>query len=347
MYEALVMLCLSAAAPQQTCRDVLIPGYSADTPDECVKDLADRPPAWLADWPGWSATCAPQTPSALAFDDIGQGVFVHFGAIAEADAHNRGDVANIAFVIGTASVAVIDSGGSRQVGEDVYRAVRERTALPISHLILTHAHPDHIFGMPVFADAGAQIVGHHALARALADREHSYTSSFAGLIGAQAFIGSRVIAPGLAVEDTLQIDLGGRLLELRAWPTAHSTADLTVFDGATATLFAGDLLFDRYTPALDGSLTGWQAAMAGMLAIPARRVVPGHGGPVLPWPGGMEPQMRYLSVLAADTRSAIASGLTMSDAVEVIGRSEAGNWLLFDLFNPRNATTAFSEFEWE
>ncbi len=347
MFEALVMLCLSAAAPQQTCRDVLIPGYAAATREGCVKDLAAAPPVWLADWPGWSATCAAQTPTSLAFDDIGQGVFVHFGAIAEADAKNRGDVANIAFVIGNNSVAVIDSSGSRQIGEDVYRAVRERTKLPISHLILTHAHPDHIFGMSVFADAGAQIVGHHALARTLADREHAYSSSFENLIGAQGFIGSRVIAPSLAVDDTLQIDLGGRLLDLRAWPTSHSTADLTVFDRASATLFAGDLLFDRYTPALDGSLTGWQGVMAELLTIAARRVVPGHGGPVLPWPGGMEPQMRYLSVLADETRRAIADGLTMGDAVEVIGRSEAGNWLLFDLFNPRNATTAFSEFEWE
>jgi quinoprotein relay system zinc metallohydrolase 2 len=201
--------------------------------------------------------------------------------------------------------------------------------------------------MSVFADAGARIVSHHSLARALADRQASYTASFARLIGATGFLGSRVLAPDQTVADTMQLDLGGRKLELRAWPTSHSTSDLTVFDAATGTLFAGDLLFDRYTPALDGSLRGWQKVMTDLRAVAARQVVPGHGGPVLAWPAGLDPQQRYLSVLAADTRAAIDEGLTLGDAVKVIGQSEASHWQLFELFNPRNATTAFTEMEWE
>ena len=77
------------------------------------------------------------------------------------------------------------------------------------------------------------------------------------------------------------------------------------------------------------------------------QIVPGHGGPVLAWPDGGADQVRYLSVLERDTRAAIDAGTRMGEAVEQIAQSEAGNWDLFQAYNPRNATVAFTELEWE
>jgi hypothetical protein len=37
----------------------------------------------------------------------------------------------------------------------------------------------------------------------------------------------------------------------------------------------------------------------------------------------------------------------MARAVPEIGRSERDHWQLFDDYNPRNATVAFSELEWQ
>jgi hypothetical protein len=59
------------------------------------------------------------------------------------------------------------------------------------------------------------------------------------------------------------------------------------------------------------------------------------------------PIERYLAVLERDVRLAIREGETMRRASERAARSEAESWSLFDLFNPRNATTAFQELEWE
>ena len=37
----------------------------------------------------------------------------------------------------------------------------------------------------------------------------------------------------------------------------------------------------------------------------------------------------------------------MARAVPEIDRSERDNWRLFEDYNPRNATVAFSELEWQ
>ncbi|SFD62969.1 quinoprotein relay system zinc metallohydrolase 2 [Roseivivax sediminis] len=347
MFEAALTLCLTLSA--EVCRPTLLPGYEAETRAACAEALAARPPD-----PGLfdplvargAPSCAPAGP-ALDVTQVAPGLFVHRGTVAEPDAANLGDVSNIAFVIGEDSVAVIDSGGSRAVGEATWRAIRARTDKPLSHAILTHMHPDHVFGASVFAEAGAEIVGHAKLPRALSDRAANYGESFAELIGPGAFIGSRIVEVDRTIAEGGEIDLGGRALALKAWPLAHTETDLSVFDPMTRTLIAGDLVFDDHVPALDGSLRGWQEVLAELSRQDAVRVVPGHGGPVLDWPDGAAPLGRYLDTLAADTRAAIDAGERLGEAVTHIAQEEAGSWALFDAYNPRNATVAFTELEWE
>ncbi|WP_146591095.1 quinoprotein relay system zinc metallohydrolase 2 [Puniceibacterium confluentis] len=346
MFEVVVTLCLVGA---DTCRDVLLPGYEAAEIQACETRLA-AVPAELGPFADYDLRAAPRCVAqgaALEFAEAAPGVFVHRGMIAEPTAGNGGDVANIAFVIGAESVAVIDSGSARWIGESVWRAIRARTDLPVSHLVLTHMHPDHVLGASLFAQADTIIVGHAGLERALADRRDNYLESLQGLIGDAAFIGTDTVRVHQPVSDPVEIDLGGRRIALHAWAPAHTGTDLTAQDLDSGLLFTGDLVFDVHTPALDGSVVGWQSVLAEMAALPVSQVMPGHGGPLLEWPQGSEPMQRYLEVLAADTRAAIAAGQRLGNAVQEIARSEATRWQLFDAYNARNATVAFTELEWE
>lgn len=347
MFEAVLSLCLSVG---QDCRPVLLPGYEARDLAGCEALLAADPPMLEGRFQGLVAQGAPVCQAAgpaLEFAEIAPGVFVHTGAVAEPDTENAGDVANLGFVIGAQAVAVIDSGSARWMGEAIWRAIRARSDLPVSHAIITHMHPDHALGASFFAEAGALIVGHAGLDRALADRRENYLESLAALIGPAAFIATDTVTSDLRVEDRAEIDLGGRVLRLRAWPRAHTGTDLTVLDAASGILFTGDLLFHCHTPALDGSLRGWQAVLKEMAAMPVAQVVPGHGAALLGWPDGAASQQRYLDVLAADTRAAIDAGQRLGEAIKVIAASEEPHWELFESFNPRNATVAFTELEWE
>jgi glyoxylase-like metal-dependent hydrolase (beta-lactamase superfamily II) len=146
----------------------------------------------------------------------------------------------------------------------------------------------------------------------------------------------------------MTLDLGDRPLSLIAWPgTAHSDCDLTVLDEKSRVLLAGDLVFLDHVPVIDGSISGWLKLLPQLAAVPATRVVPGHGRRIADWPAALEDETRYLNVLRKDTRRLIASGVPLAEAATQIGESEHARWRLFDDYNPRNATTAYSELEWE
>lgn len=283
----------------------------------------------------------------LSVTEIAPGVFVHQGAYAVFAPSNRGDIANLSFVIGRDAVAVIDTGGSAAVGQALRAAIRAVTDKPIRYVINTHMHPDHVFGNAAFANDQPDFIGHHKLARALAARAEHYLAVNGPLLGPEASAGTRLVAPTRAVHDRLSIDLGERELILEAQPTAHTDNDLTIYDTATGTLFLGDLLFVRHVPALDGSIRGWLALIARLEQIPAKRVVPGHGPPEAAWPEAVQPQKRYLQRISADVRRMIKEGRSIAEAAATVGLSEKETWLLFDAFNARNVTAAFAELEWE
>jgi quinoprotein relay system zinc metallohydrolase 2 len=193
---------------------------------------------------------------------------------------------------------------------------------------------------------GTTFVGHRNLPRALATRGHFYIDSFGRIMGDDLIGEVRIISPTLTVDGTRDLELGDRRLVLRAWPTAHSDNDLTVFDEKTGTLFAGDLVFLTHIPVLDGSLRGWLKAIDELGAIAAQRVVPGHG-PASDWPAALSDERRYLQRLDTDVRALVKSGKPITAAADTAAASERSRWDLFDDYNARNATAAFSEIEWE
>lgn len=285
--------------------------------------------------------------SALPVDQLAPGVFVHRGVQEEVTAANMGDIANTGFIVGQRCVAVVDTGGSLENGRRLRKAVRQQTSLPVCYVINTHVHPDHLFGNAAFKPDGPAFIGHEHLPAALLARQDHYRQSLARLIGEQAAAASAPVAPTRTVASETTIDLGGRMLTLHAWPTAHTDTDLTVLDQATGTLWLGDLLFEQRVPSLDGSLKGWLAVMESLRGVPARLVIPGHGTPGTDWPGAMRDQERYLQALLHDVRKALGERKTLSQAVADVAGEERSRWLLFDDYHPRNVTTAYTELEWE
>lgn len=310
--------------------------------------------AWLS--PIWTLGFALGTASLFAgpanaqtadFDEVAPGVFARSGAFEEATPANRGAIGNAGFVVGAERVAVIDTGGSRADGQAILDAVRDVTDRPVEIVINTHFHPDHLLGNAAFAGLPAiRMIGHPNLARGLAARADYYEERAASAMAADA-MDVRAVAPTEAAVDGMTIDLGGRVLDVALVPTAHTDADATVFDRTTGTLFVGDLLFVERVPSLDGSIRGWLEAIPRLEALPATRIIPGHGPSSVPAKDAFDAQTRYLEILASGVRAAIAQGESIEQAIGHVAADERANWLLFEEYNPRNVTAAFTELEWE
>jgi quinoprotein relay system zinc metallohydrolase 2 len=287
------------------------------------------------------------TADARAFvtDEVAPGIHIRRGVDEDVTPQNDDAIANIGFIVGRDAVAVIDPGGSLTDGERLRATIRQTTQLPIKYVVMSHVHPDHIFGAPAFQNDNPQFVGHARLPRTLALRADFYRKRLEDTLG-KARAGGPV-APTMLVQDHAEIDLGGRVLTLTAHGTAHTDCDLSVMDRSTGTLLPADLLFVHRVPSLDGSLRGWLKELAALKALPARLAVPGHGPTSVKWPSGASDLERYLGALLRETQTAIAKGKDIEAAVSTVAQGERSRWKLFDDYNGHNVTQAFKELEWE
>lgn len=348
MFHLALMVCL--AADSSVCAERILPAPAPLTKAECEAGATARTAIWITNHPmlvpgNWQCLPTESLP-ALAFSEIAPGVYVHQARAEPISPENRGDIANLSFIVGD-TVAVIDVGGSRALGEELFAAIRQVTDRPIAYVIITHMHPDHSFGTDVFAEAGATVIGHENLTSGLQRRAETWAESIPRQIGVRALLGTQVHLPDRVVTNPEEIELGGATLRLVPVATAHTDNDLTVYHLQSGILFSGDLIFADLLPSLDGSIIGWLAWLDAPPDPLPRQIVAGHGPVPMDWDRATGPIRGYLSALADETRTAIAAGEAMSVASGHIGTKLRGTWRGFDDFNARNAIAAYKELEWE
>ncbi|HET6376493.1 MAG TPA: MBL fold metallo-hydrolase, partial [Methylocella sp.] len=118
----------------------------------------------------------------MALEEVAEGIHIRRGACEDASAANEDAIANTGFIVGRDGVLVLDPGGSLADGERLRAAIAQITGKPITHVVMSHVHPDHVFGAGAFLKDSPVFIGHAKLKEALLQRGAYYRSKLASLL---------------------------------------------------------------------------------------------------------------------------------------------------------------------
>ncbi|MFE4537121.1 MBL fold metallo-hydrolase [Streptomyces scopuliridis] len=196
-------------------------------------------------------------------------------------------VPNIGIIGGRDSVLVVETGMGPGNAEKVLEFAAGYAKGRRLFLTTTHFHPEHAFGAQTFAGEATFLVN-QAQAEDLKVKGPGYLDMFRGLGEPVARQLEGVVAPAqpdVVYDRSYDLDLGGRVVQLRATGRAHSRGDQVVRVPDADVLFTGDLaeagqfaIFPWFPPYdTDVSGTRWLSVMQRLAAEGAGVVVPGHG----------------------------------------------------------------------
>ena len=280
-------------------------------------------------------------------EEVADKIYVHFGFQEDANKINKGDISNIGFIVGDKSILVIDTGGTPSIGEALYKKINDISDLPISYVVITHSHPDHYFGTNVFINESADIIGHSKLQRSLDANFEFYKNLQLVNTRDQSVkeFKNFKITKIVNVDKKLTIDLGNRIVEIKAWPSGHTDNDLSIFDKKTRTLWTENIFIKR-TPSIRASVKGWKKNLEETSKMDVNLIIPGHG-PVKKKNEAIRPMLSYFNRLIENTRKFHKNNLSLSKAIENFPSKNLENWLLYNIYHPSNVTKVYTELEWE
>ena len=192
---------------------------------------------------------------------------------------NQNFISNAAFVVTPEGVVVVDALGSPALARQLVELIRGVTTQPISHVIVTHYHADHIYGLQVFKALGARILAHRA-ARTYLDSDTARLRLQASRQELAPWIdaNTELVAADEWLDGDQELTLGGIRLQLKHVGPSHTPEDLVVYLPQDKLLLAGDLVFRGRIPFVgQADSRRWIQALDGLLALDVRLIVPGHG----------------------------------------------------------------------
>lgn len=201
------------------------------------------------------------------------------GASALGSAANRNFVSNAGVIVTPGGAVVIDALGSPPLARELIAQVLRVTGKKVTHVILTHYHADHIYGLQEFKRAGARIIAHRASLEYLNSdtarlRLEASRTDLAPWIDAN----THLVPADEWIDGPKELIVGGTRLLLQPVGPAHTPEDLVVYLPSEKVLFAGDIVFRGRVPFVgQADSRHWIAALNTVLAFDASVVVPGHG----------------------------------------------------------------------
>lgn len=256
---------------------------------------------------------------------------------------NQNFISNAGFVVTENGVVVIDALGSPALATRLMEEIRKLTPKPVTHVIVTHYHADHIYGLQTFQQAGAKIIAHTAgreylTSQTAALRLEASRTDLAPWIDKN----TQILSADEWISGPSERTIGGVRLVLLPVGPAHTAEDMAVYLPEEKVLFAGDLVFRNRIPYVgEANSDHWIQALDALLRFDAVAVVPGHG-PLSHEPrADMELTRNYLAFLRKHMGKAARDMTRFDEAYRSTDWSAYEN---LPLFGPANRMNAYNTY---
>jgi glyoxylase-like metal-dependent hydrolase (beta-lactamase superfamily II) len=242
---------------------------------------------------------------------------------------------NAGLVAGDGASLLVDTLFDLRLTAKMLAAMAVPTAsAPITTVMNTHANGDHCYGNQLVG--GAEIIASTAAAQEMSAVPPSLLAGLAqapGEIGElfRSFFGDFVFddieltLPSRTFDGALDVDVGGRRIELIEVGPAHTEGDVVAIVPDARTAFTGDILFIGGTPIVwAGPIANWIAACDLLLSRDLETIVPGHG-PVTDHRGVAEVRA-YLAFVEQEAAARFEAGMDAFDAARDIALGDFARW---------------------
>ncbi len=212
---------------------------------------------------------------------------------------------NVAVLDTDEGTVIVDTMTLKYQGDRIKEEAMRLTGKPITLIINTHYHLDHIRGNPAF-DAGTRVVSTKRTLHHLKVTDSEYFSGEASqLMPNETFVSDKIISMG---NKTLRLMYPGR---------GHTDGDLVVLFEEDKTLHTGDLFFFRHYPNIDleggGSVMEWGDTIDKILEVPFLTVIPGHGN--ITERVNLEQFQVFVRQLASIGKQAAENGISLEETI--------------------------------
>lgn len=223
----------------------------------------------------------------------------------------------------TTGVGVIVVDAPPTIGANILNAISDVTDEPITHVIYSHSHADHIGAASMYPEDATYIAHEATLEQLQRDRPFPF-GIFAG--------GGPVPLPDVTFDSNFTLEVGDKTLELEYRGLNHDAGNLYIYAPDQKVLMLVDVIFPGWTPfknfALAEDVFGYIAAHEEVLSFDFDAMVAGHLGR-LATREDVEIQQEYVLDIQANAAQALQT-VDFFGIAQQTGFENA--WLLFDTY---------------
>lgn len=261
---------------------------------------------------------------------------------------NAGFISNAGVIITDEGVVILDSLGTPSLANKLLKLIREKTDKPIKKVVVTHYHADHIYGLQVFKELGAEIIAPDGVYEYIdSDVASSRLEERQFSLDPWVNENTHIVKPDTIIDTTEKFSLGGVDFTIDFIGKAHSAADLTLYVDTDKVLYTGDILFEGRVPYIGDKTKHWLDTLQKMETNKVEALVPGHG------PAAKNPQKaitltrEYLAYMREKMGEAVEEMLDFDEAYKQIDWSRFEKLPAFEAANRRNAFQVYLSMEQE